>query len=222
MRRVAERIGIRAPSLYKHVPDKAELEVRLVAQGLAEVAAALAAARSGPRAARRRLSRVGRRPRPALRARDGEPLPRDRLPPGLEAAAADPLLSAFGDEHVAARRGRRRTASSRSSWPAASARRRPRCRVGGHGRRVRPVRPQSRDEQAQRGPLRIAEEAIRTSSRLATFAWIEYSAPRSRHSMLAGEQEAPQEAGGSGRCARAGGHPVAAAGRPPGPRGTRR
>ena len=30
-----------------------------------------------------------------------EPLPLDRLPPGLEAAAADPLLSAFGDEHVA-------------------------------------------------------------------------------------------------------------------------
>ena len=101
MRRVAERIGIRAPSLYKHVPDKAELELRLVAQGLAEVAAALAAAGPDPArlAAAYRAWAVAHAGLYALMT--AEPLPRDRLPPGLEAAAADPLLSAFGDEHVA-------------------------------------------------------------------------------------------------------------------------
>ena len=101
MRRVAERIGIRAPSLYKHVPDKAELELRLVAQGLAEIGEALAAA--GPDLAR--LAAAYRAWALAhgrlYKLTTDEPLPRDRLPPGLEATAAEPLLSVFGDEHVA-------------------------------------------------------------------------------------------------------------------------
>ncbi len=41
----------------------------------------------------------------------------------------------------------------------------------------------------------MAELAIRTSSRLRTFAWIEYRARRSRHWMRGGEQEAPHESG---------------------------
>jgi AcrR family transcriptional regulator len=36
MRRLADRLGMRASSIYKHVPDKATLEVALVAEGLAE------------------------------------------------------------------------------------------------------------------------------------------------------------------------------------------
>lgn len=40
MRRLAAAMGIRAPSLYKHVPDKAALEVALVVAGLDELAAA--------------------------------------------------------------------------------------------------------------------------------------------------------------------------------------
>lgn len=38
MRRLAERIGVRAPSLYKHIPDKAALEAELVADGVRELA----------------------------------------------------------------------------------------------------------------------------------------------------------------------------------------
>src|SRR4029453_13547788 len=34
MRRLAERVGIRAPSLYKHLPDKAALEAAIIATGL--------------------------------------------------------------------------------------------------------------------------------------------------------------------------------------------
>ena len=40
MRRLAERVGIRAPSLYKHLPDKAALEAAIIATGFEEAAAA--------------------------------------------------------------------------------------------------------------------------------------------------------------------------------------
>src|SRR5215467_14299144 len=44
MRRLAERLGIRAPSLYKHVHDKAALEAAVIATGLEDIAAVLEAA----------------------------------------------------------------------------------------------------------------------------------------------------------------------------------
>src|SRR5437763_14319873 len=34
MRSIAQRLGIQAPSLYKHVADKSELEVALIVEGL--------------------------------------------------------------------------------------------------------------------------------------------------------------------------------------------
>ena len=43
MRRLAERLGIRAPSLYKHLPDKAALEAAIIATGLEEAAEAFEA-----------------------------------------------------------------------------------------------------------------------------------------------------------------------------------
>jgi AcrR family transcriptional regulator len=47
MRRLAERLGIRAPSLYKHLPDKAALEAAIIATGLEEAAEAFEAAADG-------------------------------------------------------------------------------------------------------------------------------------------------------------------------------
>jgi AcrR family transcriptional regulator len=47
MRRLADRVGIRAPSLYKHLPDKAALEAAIIATGLEEAAAAFEAAVGG-------------------------------------------------------------------------------------------------------------------------------------------------------------------------------
>jgi AcrR family transcriptional regulator len=47
MRRLAERLGIRAPSLYKHLPDKATLEAAIVADGLEEAATLFEAAMDG-------------------------------------------------------------------------------------------------------------------------------------------------------------------------------
>ena len=47
MRRLADRVGIRAPSLYKHLPDKAALEAAIIATGLEDAAAAFEAAVEG-------------------------------------------------------------------------------------------------------------------------------------------------------------------------------
>lgn len=108
MRRVAEQLGIRAPSLYKHVADKAELEVELIAQGLAEIGTAMAGAPprlAGIAAAYRRWALE----HPALYVlMTQRPLPRDRLPAGLEASSGAPLRRVLPDEHEA-----------RAAWSAA-------------------------------------------------------------------------------------------------------
>lgn len=100
MRSVGERLGIRAPSLYKHVASKEELEAELAAQALQELGEALAAARSF--AALARAYRRWATAHPHLyRLATDRPLPRDLLPPGLEAAAAAPLLRLARGEHRA-------------------------------------------------------------------------------------------------------------------------
>ncbi|HVM17367.1 MAG TPA: TetR/AcrR family transcriptional regulator [Gaiellaceae bacterium] len=47
MRRLADGIGIRAPSLYKHLSGKAELEERVIAAGLDDLGESLARAAAG-------------------------------------------------------------------------------------------------------------------------------------------------------------------------------
>jgi AcrR family transcriptional regulator len=108
MRRLADRLGIRAPSIYKHVPDKASLESALLADGLAEAGDALRAA--GPDLeAIARAYRDWALAHPHLyRLMTDRPLPRDRLPEGVEQRAAEPLLAALGDEDRA-----------RAAWAAA-------------------------------------------------------------------------------------------------------
>ena len=44
MRRVADRVGVRAPSLHKHLRDRAALEAAVVERGLGDFADAVAAA----------------------------------------------------------------------------------------------------------------------------------------------------------------------------------
>jgi AcrR family transcriptional regulator len=96
MRRLADRLGIRAPSLYKHFPHKAALEEAAAAFDAAEreaagdaadllqafVATYRAFAKSHPHVYRLMTER---------------PLPREQLPEGLEARTAAPLLRATGD-----------------------------------------------------------------------------------------------------------------------------
>jgi AcrR family transcriptional regulator len=112
MRRIAGVLGIKAPSLYKHLPDKAALEALVVAAGFAELAAALAGAadaadaaagsagadRAAAADAAGKLTAIAGAyrayavARPHLyRLMNYQPLRRDLLPGGLEARAAQPL-----------------------------------------------------------------------------------------------------------------------------------
>jgi AcrR family transcriptional regulator len=113
MRRLAERMGIRAPSLYKHIESKEELEALLVAEAFREMGVELHEAVTGlatggsRRKALAELGRVYRRwalAHPHLyRLVTGGPLPRDRLPEGLEAWAAEPVVIAVGGDPDRAR-----------------------------------------------------------------------------------------------------------------------
>ncbi|QDQ11262.1 TetR/AcrR family transcriptional regulator [Streptomyces spectabilis] len=107
MRSLADRLGIKAPSLYKHFPDKAAVEVELIAQHLAESAEAHEAAESrapGSLAALADAYRTHALAHPHLyRLATERPLPRHALPPGLEERAAAPLLRVCGGDVERAR-----------------------------------------------------------------------------------------------------------------------
>jgi AcrR family transcriptional regulator len=97
MRRLADRMGIRAPSLYKHLPDKAAVEAELIAEGMAELADALAVHDTieGIGLAYRAYALA----HPHLyRLMTTGPLPREALPAGLEERAALPVMRALGDQ----------------------------------------------------------------------------------------------------------------------------
>ena len=111
MRALASAMGMRAPSLYKHVADKDELTAMLIAeafrgwgQTMHDAMAALPA-----RAARvRRLRVLAKTYRdwaiahPHLyRMATGGELRRELLPDGLEAWAAEPVVTVAGGEHRA-------------------------------------------------------------------------------------------------------------------------
>jgi AcrR family transcriptional regulator len=108
MRRLAERLGIRAPSLYKHLPDKAALEVAVIAIGLEDLAVALEVAleearyaapgrAGGPTVALAVAYRAFALAHPHLYLlMTNRPLPRERLPAGVEDRAAAPVVGATG------------------------------------------------------------------------------------------------------------------------------
>jgi AcrR family transcriptional regulator len=104
MRRIADRIGIRAPSIYKHVPDKETLEAALIGAGFAESAAAFEAAAGAddPVGALARAYRDYALRHPHLyRLMTDRPLARERLESGVEERAAAPIVAAAGDPDAA-------------------------------------------------------------------------------------------------------------------------
>ncbi len=105
MRRLGEAVGIRAPSLYKHFPDKAAVEIALIDDGFAEIADAFEEALAEHGASLTTLTTAYRafaRAHPHLyRLITEGPLPRERLQPGVEARAAAPLLRVTGDPDLA-------------------------------------------------------------------------------------------------------------------------
>jgi AcrR family transcriptional regulator len=101
MRRLAERLGIRAPSLYKHVPDKTAVESAVIATGLEDLGTVLEEAVAGaaePLMALATAYRGFALGHPHLyRLMTDRPLPREQLPAGVEERAAAPVLRAVGD-----------------------------------------------------------------------------------------------------------------------------
>ena len=92
MRRIAERLGIRAPSLYKHFPDKASLEAAVISDGFEEQAAVFERAVEGsaePLADIAAAYRLFARAHPHLyRLMTDQELRRDLLAPGSRSAPA--------------------------------------------------------------------------------------------------------------------------------------
>jgi len=102
MRRLADRLGIRAPSIYEHLADKQALEAALISVGFEESAELFASAvreSDDPLAALAVAYRKFARRHPHLyRLMTERPLPRERLAPGVEDRAALPLLQATGGD----------------------------------------------------------------------------------------------------------------------------
>lgn len=102
MRRVAEAMGIRAPSLYKHIANKDDIEAGLQERALRNLTAVLSPAGND-------LRKITARYRTWAKAHPGlyelatrRPLRRDVIPAEVEAAAAAPIVAAArGDEHRA-------------------------------------------------------------------------------------------------------------------------
>ena len=108
MRSVAERLQMRAPSLYKHVADKDALEALLIAEALRGWGEAMhlaidalpsRASRTRSMTALATTYRAWAHAHPHLYrlVTEGE-LPRDLLPEGLEAWAAEPIVRAAGSQ----------------------------------------------------------------------------------------------------------------------------
>jgi AcrR family transcriptional regulator len=107
MRRLADELGIRAPSLYKHFQSKSDVEMAIVEDALTEIGEVshLAIRQRGRAGALRRLTAIYRRfaldhANLYRLATDG-PLDRERLASGLEEWAGNPWYVVTGDPALA-------------------------------------------------------------------------------------------------------------------------
>jgi AcrR family transcriptional regulator len=102
MRRVAERIGIRAPSIYKHLPDKQALEAAIISVGFELQADAFENVLQNaeePLATLARAYRQFAKAHPHLyRLMTERELNRDLLTVGVENRAALPVYEAVGQD----------------------------------------------------------------------------------------------------------------------------
>ena len=106
MRRLADELGIRAPSLYKHVKGRPALELALVETGLDETGLAMHAAVAGsntdPISDLLGAYRAMGLANPELyRLITASSFPRAGLLPGLEAWAGEPFFLAVGEPYLA-------------------------------------------------------------------------------------------------------------------------
>jgi AcrR family transcriptional regulator len=107
MRRLADELGMQAPSLYKHFPGKAGVELALIEDGLADIGRVSHQVlhRPGPEGRLISLCNAYRRhslSHPNLyRLATGGRLPREQLPPGLEEWAGNPWFVVTGEPSLA-------------------------------------------------------------------------------------------------------------------------
>ena len=106
MRRLADELGIRAPSLYKHINGRPALELALAETGLDETGLALHAAVAGsngdPVSDLLGAYRAMGLANPELyRLITASSFPRAGLLPGLEAWAGEPFFLAVGEPYLA-------------------------------------------------------------------------------------------------------------------------
>jgi AcrR family transcriptional regulator len=103
MRELADRMGIRAPSLYKHVRDKDDIVAGVQERALLDLGRHLSAVAGQGLVALAEAYRSWAQAHPRLyEVATRRPLARERIAPGVEYAAAAPLVTAVGgDEHLA-------------------------------------------------------------------------------------------------------------------------
>lgn len=103
MRALADRLHIKAPSLYKHIADKEEIIADLQARGLAEFGSAIRKAGKS-RKAKALAYRKWALENPHLyEITVSIPLLRDRIPVGLEDGVTQMIIEITGKDHEHAR-----------------------------------------------------------------------------------------------------------------------
>jgi AcrR family transcriptional regulator len=107
MRALAERLGIRAPSLYKHIPDKEALQHALIEVAFEELGDAFEHAQAATGDLLPAMAHAYRRfalAHPHLyRLMTEHPLDRSRIRPGVEERAARLSIASFGGDEDTAR-----------------------------------------------------------------------------------------------------------------------
>ncbi|MGH9097250.1 MAG: TetR/AcrR family transcriptional regulator [Acidimicrobiales bacterium] len=107
MRRLADELGIQAPSLYKHFSGKAGVELALIEDGLADIGQVSHRAIHQPGSGGRLNALVNAYRRYSLahpnlyRLATSGPLSRHQFPPGLEEWAGNPWFVVTGDPSLA-------------------------------------------------------------------------------------------------------------------------
>jgi AcrR family transcriptional regulator len=103
MRRIADRVGIRAASIYKHFPSKEALEAALISVGFERQAGEFERAEGDLAAIASAYRRFAGRNPHLYRLMTERPLKRELLTPGVETRAAAALIAATGGDGDVAR-----------------------------------------------------------------------------------------------------------------------
>ena len=103
MRNLADRLHIKAPSLYKHVEGRDEIIAELQAFGIRQFGQAIASAKNSNRAIALAYRKWAKENPHLYEVTLRTPLLRDRLPAGLEDGVTQMIIELTGKDHEHAR-----------------------------------------------------------------------------------------------------------------------